>query len=51
MNIPFRAVGEATEEAILKSMLCSGQDITLEGKVIPALKDFLKESGCSHADQ
>lgn len=49
MNIPFRAVGEATEEAILKSMLCSGPDVTLEGKTIPALKDYLKEAEGIHA--
>ena len=41
MNIPFRAVGEATEEAILKSMLFSNADVELSGKEIPALRDYL----------
>lgn len=43
MNIPFRAVGEATEEAILKSMLASGADVELSGKEIPSLRDYLGE--------
>ena len=40
MNIPFRAVGEATEEAILQSMLASGPDVALDGTVIPSLHDY-----------
>ena len=43
MNLPFRAVGEATEEAILKSMLASGADVELGGDRIPALSEFLAE--------
>ena len=43
MNLPFRAVGEATEEAILQSMLHSGEDVTLEGRRVPSLHAFLKE--------
>lgn len=43
MNLPFRAVGEATEEAILQSMLHAGADVKLNGEKIPALKEFLKE--------
>lgn len=40
MNIPFRAVGEATEEAILQSMLASQQDVSLSGETIPSLRDY-----------
>lgn len=43
MNLPFRAVGEATEEAILQSMLHSGDDHALNGDPIPSLKTFLKD--------
>ena len=42
MNLPFRAVGEATEEAILKSMLLSGDDRALDGSDIPSLRTYLK---------
>ena len=42
MNLPFRAVGEATEEAILKSMLLSGDDRALDGSPIPSLKTYLR---------
>ena len=41
MNEPFRAVGEATEEAILKSMLASGDDVDREGKAVPSLRTYL----------
>ena len=41
MNLPFRAVGEATEEAILKSMLLSGDDRALDGSFIPSLRTCL----------
>ena len=41
MNLPFRAVGEATEEAILKSMLACDDGVDLEGKTVPSLKTFL----------
>lgn len=43
MNLPFRAVGEATEEAILQSMCHSGDDVTLEGARIPSLHAFLNQ--------
>lgn len=42
MNLPFRAVGEATEEAILQSMLACSDDVALDGTPIPSLKSFLK---------
>ncbi len=43
MNLPFRAVGEATEEAILQSMLHAGSDVTLDGKHVPCLREFLQK--------
>lgn len=43
MNQPFRAVGEATEEAILQSMLHAHPDTALDGAHIPSLAEFLKE--------
>ena len=51
MNLPFRAVGEATEEAILQSMLHSGDDRTLEGSPIPSLTSFLKDLSTKDAKQ
>ena len=45
MNLPFRAVGEATEEAILQSMLPCEPDRTLAGKAVPSLRQFLREQG------
>lgn len=42
MNIPFRAVGECCEEAILKSMLCAQEGRTLAGEIVPALADIMK---------
>lgn len=42
MNLPFRAVGEATEEAILQSMLHAGADVRLNGEAVPCLRDYLK---------
>lgn len=49
MNLPFRAVGEATEEAILQSMLHSGEDVTLEGRKIPSLMSFMKDLRAENA--
>lgn len=37
----FRACGEATEEAILNSMVCAGPARELSGKVIHSLAEFL----------
>ena len=37
----FRACGEATEEAILNSMVCSGSARELSGKMIHSLAEFL----------
>ncbi len=44
MNLPFRAAGECTEEAILQSMWNAGADIMLNGTKVPSLHDFLKEN-------
>ena len=41
MNIPFRAVGECAEEAILQSMLNAGPDKKLDGTHVPSLRDYL----------
>lgn len=42
MNLPFRAVGEAAEEAILQSLLHANNDVALDGRTIPSLHDYLK---------
>lgn len=41
MDLPFRAVGEATEEAILKSMLCAEPAHRLDGTPVPSLCEYL----------
>lgn len=41
MNLPFRAVGEATEEAILQSMLHAEADVKLDGTYVPSLRETL----------
>lgn len=43
MNLPFRAAGECAEEAILQSMWNAEADISLSGKKVPSLREFLKE--------
>ena len=43
MNIPFRAVGECAEEAILQSMWNAAPDRRLDGSYVPSLKEYLKE--------
>ena len=43
MNLPFRAVGEATEEAILQSMLHAPADVKLDGTRIPSLEEYLQK--------
>lgn len=42
MNLPFRAVGEAAEEAILKSMLAADPDRALDGQAVPSLREKLR---------
>jgi D-aminopeptidase len=41
MDKAFRAVAEATEEAVLRSMLCAGQVTGYSGKVRRSLQEFL----------
>ncbi|MBR3019541.1 MAG: P1 family peptidase [Clostridia bacterium] len=43
MDLPFRAVGECAEEAILQSMLHASPDKALDGTPIPSLRE--QESG------
>lgn len=45
MNLPFRAVGEATEEAILQSMLHAEADVKLNGERVPSLREYLNQQG------
>ena len=45
MNTPFRAVGEATEEAILQSMLAASPDVTLDGRRVATLQERLNSAG------
>ena len=41
MNLPFRAIGECAEEAILQSLWHAAPDHALDGTPIPSLRDFL----------
>ncbi len=41
MNLPFRAVGECAEEAILQSLWHAAPDHALDGTPVPSLKEFL----------
>ena len=43
MNLPFRAIGECAEEAILQSMWHAGPDRALDGSAIPSLREYLQE--------
>ena len=43
MNIPFRAVGECAEEAILQSMWNARPDTARDGRAVPSLRDYLKK--------
>jgi len=43
INLLFRAAGEATEEAILNSMVCAEKVQAPNGKTVQSLKDFLEE--------
>ena len=42
LDLPFRAIGECVEEAILLSMLYAGSDLALDGTVIQSLADVMK---------
>lgn len=41
MNLPFRAIGECAEEAILQSLWHAAPDQGLDGANIPSLREFL----------
>ena len=43
LNLPFRAAGECAEEAILRSMWCSGPDHDLNGEQVPSVREYLQE--------
>ena len=43
MNLPFRAVGECAEEAILQSLWHAEPDTALDGAAVPSLRQFLRE--------
>ena len=45
MNLPFRAAAEATEEAILHSLLAAEEDRTLDGKTVPSFRNMVRNSG------
>ncbi len=44
MNLPFRAVGECAEEAILQSLWNAQPDTFLDGSPVPSLQQFLKRA-------
>lgn len=46
MNLPFRAAGEAAEEAILSSMLHAAPDRALDGTSVPSLSEYLRGQKC-----
>ncbi len=41
LNIVFRAAAEATEEAVLNSMLCADPAVTIDGTQIHSLREYL----------
>ena len=43
IDILFRAAGEATEEAILNSMICSEAATALDGTRVESLRDYISE--------
>lgn len=43
IDILFRAAGEATEEAILNSMICAEKTTGYSGKVVHSLKDYIDD--------
>ena len=42
MNLPFRAIGECAEEAILQSLWNAEPDTALDGSPVPSLREYLK---------
>ena len=45
LNEAFRAAGEAAEEAILRSMLCAGPDVKMDGTRVASLREYLEKHG------
>ncbi len=45
MDLPFRAIGECAEEAILQSLWHASPDVTLDGKHVPAWREMLRNGG------
>ena len=43
LDLLFRAAGEATEEAILNSMVCAEEVRMADGRVVRSLRDFLEK--------
>lgn len=43
IDLLFRAAGEATEEAILNSMVCAGKTVNLQGKTVHSLQNYLEK--------
>ena len=41
MDLCFRAVAEATEEAVLNSMGCASPSQRLDGQIVHSLREFL----------
>ena len=41
LDLCFRAVAEATEEAVLNSMVCASPSQRLDGQVVHSLREFL----------
>ena len=43
MDIPFRAIGECAEEAILQSLWHAEPDTALDGSHVPSWRELMKE--------
>lgn len=41
IDLAFRAVAEATEEAVLNSMVCAAPALRLDGQIVHSLREFL----------
>ena len=45
MDLPFRAIGECAEEAILQSLWHAAPDTALDGTPVPAWRELMKNGG------
>lgn len=43
LNPVFRAAAEATEEAVLNSMLCAERAVAIDGTPIHSLREYLEQ--------